>query len=107
MRDPGLDRHEWETEMQSLEPQLEESPAGALPDLADLVERMLNARGYDLQEPVTREGDDPDVVAEFLTAREIADRCESGQGADPSDIGSAVAGLRAIYDYLITQRSTP
>ena len=43
---PGLDRHEWESELATLEPQLEDDPASALPGLADLVERMLLERGY-------------------------------------------------------------
>src|SRR5205085_3428193 len=54
--EPGLDRHEWESELATLEPQLEGDPASALPGLADLVERMLLERGYQLDEPVTGEG---------------------------------------------------
>ena len=107
MREPGLDRHEWATEFESLEPQLQESPSGALPDLAELVERMLIARGYNLEEPVTKEGDDPDVVKEYLAAREVADRCEAGDGADPGDIAQAIEGLRSIYAYLLAERSAP
>jgi hypothetical protein len=106
MQEPGLDRHEWETEMEALEEELRDDPADALPDLADLVERMLIARGYDLEEPVTVEGDDPDVVREYQAARETADLAEAGN-ADPGDIAQAINGLRAIYDYLIVERSAP
>ncbi len=92
--------------MQALEEELADAPADALPELADLVERMLLARGYDLEEPVTVEGDDPDVVREFEAAREISNLAESGN-ADPGDVAQAINGLRAIYDYLIVERGAP
>src|ERR671935_40443 len=47
--EPGLDRHEWESELSALEPELETGPRDALPELADLVERMLLERGYDVE----------------------------------------------------------
>jgi hypothetical protein len=70
MLEPGLDRHEWEGEWALLQEQLEESPADVLPELDDLVARMLDARGYAISDPVAREGD-RDVIADFLAAREI------------------------------------
>jgi hypothetical protein len=106
MQEPGLDRHEWESEMQALEEDLADSPGDALPELADLIERMLVGRGYDLEEPVTVEGEDPDVVREYEAAREISDLAEKGE-ADPGDIAQAINGLRALYDYLIVERSAP
>jgi hypothetical protein len=106
MQEPGLDRHEWESEMQALEDELHESPEDALPDLADLVERMLIARGYDLEDPVAVAGDDPDVVREYQAARETSDLAEAGN-ADPGDVAQAINGLRAIYDYLLVEREAP
>ena len=105
--EPGLDLHEWETEYQSLEPQLADDPASALPDLADLVERILVARGFDVNDPVAREGDDPEVVAEYLAAREIATLAERGESISPGDIGQAIAGLRALYEQLVGERRVP
>src|SRR2546427_174782 len=55
MYEPGLDRHEWEGEMQALEDQLHDSPGEALSELDDLVARMLEETGYDLDDPVVRE----------------------------------------------------
>jgi len=52
MQEPGLSRHEWESEWVSLEEQLEDSPVDVLPELDDLVERMLNERGYAIDDPV-------------------------------------------------------
>jgi hypothetical protein len=107
VQEPGLDRHEWESELQQLEPSLRDEPAEALPELADLVERILRERGYDLDEPVTRQGEERDVVAEYLAAREIANLSESGDGADPGDVGQAIQGLLAIFETLVSERSAP
>jgi hypothetical protein len=108
MIEPGLDRHEWETEWQALEEQLADSPAAALADVDDLVERMLTERGYALDDPVAREGDDREVVAEFLAAREITQLVDQGSDdVSPGDVGAAVNGYRAIFDYLIAERSAP
>ena len=108
MQEPGLSRHEWESEWAALQEQLEESPAGALTELDDLVERMLNERGYALDDPVAREGDEREVVAEFLAAREITRLVDRGSDAvSPGDVAAAVNGYRSIYEYLIAERSTP
>jgi hypothetical protein len=40
MLEPGLDRHEWESEWATLEEELADSPADVLPELDDLVARM-------------------------------------------------------------------
>jgi hypothetical protein len=108
MIEPGLDRHEWESAWQALEEQLADAPAEALTDVDDLIERMLTERGYSLSDPVAREGDDREVVAEFVAAREITQLV--GEGSDdvsPGDVAAAVNGYRAIFDYLIVERSAP
>ena len=107
-QDPGLDRHEWESELQTLEPELEDAPADALPELADLVERILLERGYDVNDPVVREGEEREIVAEYLAAREISDMVERGDpGVGPGDVAAAINGLRAIFDYVVSERSAP
>jgi hypothetical protein len=107
MYEPGLDRHEWEGEMQALEDQLAENPAEALPELDELVGRMLEETGYELTDPVAREGDEREVVAEFLAARELTTLAERDQGdIGPGDVAAAINGYRAVYDYLIATRST-
>jgi hypothetical protein len=108
MIEPGLDRHEWESEWQALEEQLADAPAQALSDVDALVERMLTERGYAIDDPVAREGEDREVVAEFLAAREITGLVERGSDdVSPGDVGAAVNGYRAIFDYLIAERSAP
>ena len=107
MVEPGLDRHEWESELQALEEQLGENPAEALPELARLLERMLEESGYDLADPVVREGDEREVVAEFLAAREITNLVERDtDDVGPGDVAAAINGYRAVFDYLVTNRAS-
>src|SRR4051812_41151019 len=107
MVEPGLDRHEWESEMQALEDQLGENPAEALPELDRLLERMLEETGYELADPVVREGDEREVVTEFLAAREITRLVEKdADDVGPGDVAAAINGYRAVFDYIVTSRST-
>jgi len=102
MVEPGVDRHEWESEMQGLEEQLGESPAEALPELYDLVARMLDESGYTIGDPVVGEGDEREIVAEFLAAREITQLAARGEeGIGPGDVAAAINGYRAVYDSVL------
>jgi hypothetical protein len=105
-QEPGLDLHEWISRYESLEPDLRDDPAGALPELRRLVEEMLQERGYALSDPVAREGDDPEVFATFTSARELALRSE-GDGIDPGDVAEAIEGFMAVYEHLIAERAAP
>jgi hypothetical protein len=108
MLEPGLDRHEWESRWQSLEEELEDSPRDVLPELDELIEQMLGERSYAIDDPVVREGDDREVVAEFLAAREITRRAADDPDAvSPGDVAAAVNGYRSIYEYLLEERTPP
>src|SRR5438874_1684881 len=107
MTEPGLDRHEWESEMQVLEDQLAENPAEALPELDALVSRMLEESGYSLDDPVAIEGEEREVVSEFLAAREITQAAERGSAEiSPGDVAAAIHGYRAVFDHLVVSRPT-
>src|SRR5436189_2866174 len=106
MYDPGLDRHEWESEWESLEEGLRDDPVDALPEVDGLVSRMLEESGYDLTDPVAREGEEREVVAEYLAAQEIVRAVERDSGElSPGDIAAAVNGYRAVFEHLVTARS--
>jgi hypothetical protein len=108
MLEPGLDRHEWESRWQSLEDDLEDSPRDVLPELDELVEQMLNERGYAIDDPVAREGDDREIVSEFLAARELTQLLRDDPDAvSPGDVAAAVNGYRALYEYLLEERTPP
>ena len=106
-QEPGLDMYDWQSEYASFEEDLEDDPAGALPQLADLVERMLVERGYEIDDPVVRNGDERAIVADYLAARETSDRAERGEAVDPGDVGAAIVNLRELYDALLGERSAP
>lgn len=107
MYDPGVNLHEWESEWESLEEDLRTDPAHALPELDGLVGRMLEGSGYDLTDPVVREGDEREIVAEYLAAQEIVEATERDAGdLSPGDVAAAVNGYRAVYEHLVTNRAT-
>ena len=99
--EPGVDRAEWEGEWQALEPQVADSPAETLPELDGLVERMLAAHGHDLSDPVANEGEEREIVADFLAAREVTRRWERGDDVPPGDVAAAVNGYRELYETLL------
>jgi hypothetical protein len=110
MRDPGVDRHEWETEWEALEPLVVETPAEALPELDRLVSRMLTKRGYPVDEEaseietvVDEEGIEPEVLAGFRVAREITQRVDRGEDVGPGDVGQAVGLYRELYEHLLVR----
>ena len=107
MRDPGLDRHEWESEMRALEAELSENPAETLPELDRLVARMLEESGYDLTDPVAREGEESEVVSEYLAAHEITEASErNSDQISPGDVAAAVNAYRAVFDHVTVERSS-
>ncbi len=106
MTDPGLDLHEWETRWSDLQDQAADAPDEALPEVVRLVQEMLLERGYDLENPVVAEADDPDIVRDFLAAREIARAAETTK-LEAEDIQTALDDLAEIHDYLVEDRAGP
>ncbi len=106
MRDPGLDRHEWETEWQALEADLEDSPAETLPEVGGLIERMLVERRIPIHDEVADDGIEPELLADFRSARDVAQRVERGDDVDPAEIGQAIHNYRELYAQLIDRPQT-
>jgi hypothetical protein len=105
--DPGLNRHEWESEFASIEEDLHTDPASALPGLDSLVARMLGEAGYDLDDPVAREGEEREVISDYLAAHEITRLSEAGSTEISSgDVAAAINGLRELYDYVVENYAT-
>ena len=97
--EPGLDIHEWTSAWASIEEEQDSDPAAALSQLADLAHRMLLGSGYDVDDPVAREGDEQELVASYLAARETAERAELG-AASRSEVEQATEDLRAVFETL-------
>jgi hypothetical protein len=104
--EPGLDLHEWETRWQELQDLAAESPVEALPEMLRFIEQMLVERGYDLNDPVALEGDDPDLVRDLIGARELAAACQAGN-ASPGDVAAGLENLAEIHGYLVEHRAAP
>jgi hypothetical protein len=105
-REPGLDRHAWESVWASLEEDLRDYPDAAVSQLADLVEDMLLARGYAVNDPVESAGDEPEIVVTYRAAREIAERAELGD-ASRAEVETAIDDLRILYETLLAERAAP
>ena len=105
--EPGLDRHDWESEWQQLEPLVRDYPAEALPELHDLIVRMLQEREILDDELVATEGSDPELLAEYVAGKDVVDRLERNETVDPGDVASVVGGYRSLYEFLTSERSAP
>jgi hypothetical protein len=104
MNEPGLDRVEWETEWAALEPLVVDSPEEALPEVDRLLRRMLVELGYPLEEGeierTAEEGIDPDVLATYLAAHEIATHSDRGLEVGAEEVTEAVRLFRELYEHL-------
>ena len=107
MYEPGLNLHEWQSEMASLDEDLHASPAETLPELDNLIRRMLEESGYRLDDPVVREGEEREVVSDYLAAHEIRMAVERGSEAiSPGDVAAAVNAYLELFDYVVATRGT-
>jgi hypothetical protein len=53
------------------------------------------------------EGDDRDVVAGLVAAREITRAVERGKEVDSEDIETAIENYRELFEFLIEDRAAP
>jgi hypothetical protein len=94
-----------ESEWQGLEEQLADSPRNVLPELDELVARMLQVLGFAVTDPIERPGNEAEVVAEFLAAHETMLRSESDPDTvSPGDVAAAVNGYRAVFESVLAER---
>jgi hypothetical protein len=105
--EPGLDVHEWISELASIEEDMESAPSDALDELDRLVERMLTERGYAPNDPVADDGDDPEVLSEFRAAREIKLASDRGEHVGPGDVAASINGYRNVFDAIVAERRAP
>jgi hypothetical protein len=104
--EPGLDLHEWETHWQELQEAAADAPDETLSELVRFVGQMLAERAFQLDEPVTAEGEDADMIRSFLAARDVAEAVETRE-AEPEDVAAALEDLEEIHDYLVSDRAPP
>jgi hypothetical protein len=99
---PGLDRADFSGEWESVWQDVDTDPAESLPDLEDIVRRLLEAHGYilDGDDPAAR-GEEVEVLAPYWSARGTADLVRDGEDVDAGDVEQAIADLRELYDSMI------
>jgi hypothetical protein len=105
--EPGLDLHEWASEFASIEEDIPDDPDNALRELTSLVARMLDARGFPVDDPVADDGEEPEILASFRAAREVARLVDGAEDVEPDAVAQAIDDLQAIYDYLLVERAPP
>jgi hypothetical protein len=101
MLEPGLDRHDWESQWASLEDDLHDSPLETLPEMERLLVQMLEEVGLDPDTP--RQESEPEILAEFRAGRELRAQAEA-EGGSPGDAGAAIESFRAVYETLLEER---
>jgi len=101
MQEPGLDEHEWITEWEAIDPLLTESPTETLAEADDLIARMMEARGFPLEEREGEELAEPETILSFMEARRVVRQIDSGESYDPGDVAVAVETYRDLYRELL------
>jgi hypothetical protein len=102
LRDPGIDRHDFASEWESVWEEVETDPREALPELEDIVRRLLVRHGYvlDADDPASQ-GDEVEMLAPYAAVQEVAAAIREGEDVDPADVGQAIEDVREIYEALI------
>jgi hypothetical protein len=100
--DPGIDRHDFATEWESLWEEAHDDPRETLPALEDLVRRLMLRHGYAVAEddPLAG-GEEREILATYWAAREIAEALRAGREVEAGDAAQAINDLREIYESLI------
>jgi hypothetical protein len=101
MEEPGIDEHMWISEWEQLSPFLEESPIEAIPEVHRLITEMMEARGFELEEPEGEELKEPEITRAYIAAREVKDEIESADSLDLGDVPGAVEAYRELYQDLL------
>jgi hypothetical protein len=107
MVEPGLNRHEWESEWASLEEDFDGDPADSIRQVHELMTRMLAERGILDDELVTVEGVDPELVAPWEAARDLVRRLDAELDVEAQDLREALENYRELFDTLLAERSAP
>jgi len=107
MQEPGLDRHEWESEWASLEQDFTDEPAGSLRFVHELIGRMLMERGVLDDSLVANEGADPDLLRPYEAGAELVQKLDDEADVDEADIRDALENFRELFQTLVSERRRP
>lgn len=107
MVEPGLDRHEWESQWASLEEDFDADPADALRQVHELMTRALMKRSILDDELVTVEGAEPELVGPWAAARDLIVRLDAELDVEEQDIREALESYRELFNTLLKERAAP
>ena len=105
MVEPGLDRHEWESQWASLEEEFDADPADSLRAVHELMTRMLRERGI-LDETAAR-GADPDLLRPWEAGGDLVRRLDDDLDVEETDIREALDNYRELFEALLAERTAP
>ena len=107
MVEPGLDRHEWESQWAALEEDFETDPGEALRGVHELITRMLAEREILDENLVATEGSDRELIAPWEAGRDLVRNLDGGLDVEQQDIREALESYRELFDTLLAERSAP
>jgi hypothetical protein len=107
VQEPGLDRHEWESEWASLEEDFADDPAGSLRFVHELIGRMLKERGVIDDSFVANEGADPALLRPYEASAELVRKLDDEVDVDEADIREALENYRELFQTLVAERAAP
>jgi hypothetical protein len=107
MQEPGLDRHEWESEWASLEEDFEADPFNSLRHVHALITRILKERRILDENLVVKEGVDPDLIRPWETGSELVRSLDAELDVEEADIREALENYRDLFQTLVSERAPP
>jgi hypothetical protein len=106
--EPGLDRHEWESEWASLEDDMADAPEAALRHAHELITRMLTERAVLDESLVALEGADPEWVKTWEEGRDLVRRLEDPTyDVSVQEVLDQIEEYRGVFTALLEQRGAP
>ena len=98
------ERERYQERWQDVQGHFVDNPTGAVNEAQDLVEEVMNARGYPVGDLKQQEADvsveNPDVVRHFRQAHAIARKNENG-GASTEELRQAMRHYRELFQGLL------
>jgi hypothetical protein len=107
MKEPGLDRHEWESEWASLEDGFADDLADSLRHVHELMGRMLRERGVLDESFVAREGADPELLRPWEAAAEVVRKLDEEADVEEGDVRETLENYRDLFNTLLVERAPP
>jgi hypothetical protein len=104
VQEPGLDRHEWESEWASFEEDFDSDPFNSLRYVHELIGRMLKEREILDDTFVATEGADPELLSPYEAGAELVRKIDAEVDVEDADVREALENYRELFQTLVTER---